>query len=161
MSALSVTTHSVEETLALGEKLGRLAAPCSVIALSGTLGAGKTHLTRGIATGARVADPGLVSSPTYVLLNIYAANLHDPLSKTVFHLDAYRVCGPADLEAMGFDELIAGGGIVVVEWPEIVEQLLPPDRLHVAISAGDDPNERTFAFTATGKNAAALLESLR
>ena len=80
-----LTTHSIPETLALGRLLGRLAPPNTFIALDGQLGAGKTHLTRGIAEGAAVEDPSLVSSPTYVLLNIYQG------PKPVFHLDAYRL----------------------------------------------------------------------
>src|SRR5438309_945802 len=102
----TLTTRSVEETLALGERLGRLAAPGLCIALHGMLGAGKTHLVRGLARGAAVADEGLVSSPTYVLLNVYPAARGVAGSKTVFHLDAYRVAGEEDLAAVGFQEML-------------------------------------------------------
>src|SRR5690348_2230878 len=113
---MKITTHSTAQTLALGRALGKLAPTPLCIALNGQLGAGKTHLVRGIAAGAQVADPNLVSSPTYVLLNIYPAAPANPHSKTVFHLDAYRTHSLADFEAVGLDELLEQPAITVIEW---------------------------------------------
>jgi tRNA threonylcarbamoyladenosine biosynthesis protein TsaE len=140
----TLTTSSVEETLALGERIGQLAPANFCVALHGNLGAGKTHLTRGIAGGAKVDDPSLVSSPTYVLLNIY------PGPKPVFHLDAYRIVSEQDFEAVGLDEILQSQGITVIEWPEKIPHLLPADRLDILIQHMDDPNHRLFQFTATG-----------
>src|SRR5438552_2414208 len=100
-NAFQITTTSIDQTLALGHLLGQLAPPNSFLALDGQLGAGKTHLTRGIAIGANVDDPTLVSSPTYVLLNIYSG------PKPVYHLDAYRLTSAADFQTVGLDELLA------------------------------------------------------
>jgi tRNA threonylcarbamoyladenosine biosynthesis protein TsaE len=159
------TSHSIEETLNLGRAIGRLspASAMTCVALDGPLGAGKTHLTRGIAEGAGVDDPTLVSSPTYVLLNIYAG------PKPVFHLDAYRVASPEDFAAIGFEEILAGespeaaaGGIVVVEWAMKVAELLPADRLEIGIEhAGDaETSERAFTITGTGEKSRELVAGL-
>jgi tRNA threonylcarbamoyladenosine biosynthesis protein TsaE len=142
-------SHCVEETLRLGQRLGQAAAhaPGTVcIALDGPLGAGKTHLTRGIAQGAGVLDLSLVCSPTFVLLNIYDADEHAG-GRRVYHFDAYRINSPEELEALGFEEILGsngGGGeegtraIVVVEWASRVADLLPADTLWITIEHGDD-----------------------
>src|SRR6478735_5972705 len=98
---MRIITRSAEETVALGRLIGQLAPPGDVVcvALDGELGAGKTQLTRGIAEGAEVADIGLVSSPTYVLMNVYPAGAG---RKAVYHLDAYRIGG---------EDEFAGGGV--------------------------------------------------
>lgn len=150
---MTLLTNNVEETLALGEELGRLAPPNTCIALHGNLGAGKTHLTRGIAVGAGVDDPTLVSSPTYILLNIYPADApgaRERGSKPVFHMDAYRLTSEEDFAAVGFEELLTSGGIAVVEWAEKILHLLPADRLEITIEAGEEENQRVFTLTPTG-----------
>jgi tRNA threonylcarbamoyladenosine biosynthesis protein TsaE len=156
---MEIVTKSVEETLRLGELIGRVAPPNTCIALNGNLGAGKTHLTRGIATGAGVEDVTLVSSPTYVLLNIYRAGTL-PGSKQVFHMDAYRITSEEDFEVVGFEELLTAGGIVVVEWAEKILHLLPEERVEIAIQAGELEEERMFSFSATAEVGRALLENV-
>ncbi|HUO09136.1 MAG TPA: tRNA (adenosine(37)-N6)-threonylcarbamoyltransferase complex ATPase subunit type 1 TsaE [Phycisphaerae bacterium] len=154
---MEIRTNSVEETLALGEVIGRLAPANTCLALHGNLGAGKTHLTRGIAVGADVEDVTLVASPTYVLLNIYRESGRAG-SKPVFHMDAYRISSEEDFEVVGFDELLSAGGIVVVEWAEKILHLLPEDRVEVAIELGEEEEERVFVFSATGEGSAAFVE---
>ncbi|MGN6368812.1 MAG: tRNA (adenosine(37)-N6)-threonylcarbamoyltransferase complex ATPase subunit type 1 TsaE [Phycisphaerae bacterium] len=156
---MEIVTHSVHETLRLGELIGRLARPNTCIALNGNLGAGKTHLTRGIARGAGVEDVTLVSSPTYVLLNIYRES-GSASSKPVFHLDAYRIGSEEDFEVVGFEELLTGGGIVVVEWAAKVVHLLPEDRVEISIEAGEAEEERLFLLAATGSESASLVEKV-
>src|SRR3954470_12994298 len=117
--SLEIVSKSFDETLGLGRLIGRLAPGNMCVALEGNLGAGKTQLTRGIAMGAGVNDVTLVSSPTYVLLNVYEG------TKPVFHMDSYRIESAEDFEAVGFDELLTDGGIVVVEWAEKIGELLP------------------------------------
>ena len=156
---MQITTHSVEETLGLGLLLGQLAPPNTCVALHGNLGAGKTHLTRGIALGARVEDPALVSSPTYVLLNIYRESA-EPAARPVFHMDAYRITSEEDFEVVGFDELLTSGGIVVVEWAEKISHLLPDDRVEIRIEAGEFEEERLFTVTSTGSVSTALITRL-
>jgi tRNA threonylcarbamoyladenosine biosynthesis protein TsaE len=159
---MRVETHSVDETLALGRHIGRLAAAApavTCIGLDGPLGAGKTQLTRGIAQGAEVYDDSLVSSPTFVLMNIYDG------PKPVRHLDAYRLHSPHEFSEMGFEDLTAGaegGGIIVVEWARRLAELMPADTLWIDIAhEGDALDEcRVFEFTAHGGAAARLLERL-
>jgi tRNA threonylcarbamoyladenosine biosynthesis protein TsaE len=160
---MHVETHSVEETLALGRHIGRLAATApavSCIGLDGPLGAGKTQLTRGIAQGAEVYDDTLVSSPTFVLMNIYDG------PKPVRHLDAYRVHSPHEFSDLGFEDLTAGvegGGIIVVEWARRLAELLPDDTLWIDIThEGDALDEcRGFEFTARGPHTIQLLKQLQ
>jgi tRNA threonylcarbamoyladenosine biosynthesis protein TsaE len=121
-------THSVTETENVAARLAPTLSPGSCIALHGNLGAGKTQFVRGLVKGLG-GDGRAVSSPTFVLLNVYPTP-----TLTVYHLDAYRVGGPEDFEAIGFPELLEQGGIVVVEWPERVEALIPPTALHIRIT---------------------------
>jgi len=99
------------------------------LALDGELGAGKTQFVRGLVRGLG-GDPRAVSSPTFVLLNVY-----DTGRLTVYHLDAYRAAGPADFEAIGFPELLEQNSIVVVEWAARIAALLPPGRIDVCFEA--------------------------
>lgn len=156
---MQILSTSVEQTLALGRNFGAIIPPGTVITLSGTLGAGKTHFVRGLAIGARVADPNLVSSPTYVLLNIYQNNPADPHSKAVYHLDAYRATSGDDFAAVGFEELLQDDAITVVEWPERITDLLPSDRIAITIESLGE-NERQFTIESTGPQAETLVADL-
>lgn len=125
-------SHSVADTEAIAVDLARTLHGGEVVALYGDLGAGKTQFVRGIVRGLD-GNPQTVSSPTFVLLNVY-----DSGRLIVFHLDAYRVHGPEDFESIGFTELLdQGGGVVVVEWAERVESLLPARRVNVRITTID------------------------
>src|SRR5438552_18015127 len=114
------TSHGVRDTEAIASKLALTLRGGECLALRGELGAGKTQFVRGLLAGLG-GDAKTVSSPTFVLLNLY-----DTGRLKVFHLDAYRVGGAEDFEAIGFAELLEQGGVVVVEWAERVEALLPP-----------------------------------
>lgn len=143
-----LTSRSVDDTLRLGQIIGRLATPGTVIALHGQLGAGKTQLARGIAQGAKVEDHSLVCSPTYVLLNIY------PGPKPVYHMDAYRIFSEEDFDAVGLEEIFRGQndaaqGITIIEWPERIPHLLPDDRLEITLEP-DSESTRTLTLFATG-----------
>lgn len=121
-----IISESVEETLCIGRALGGLLEPGDVVALIGTLGAGKTCLTRGVAQGAG-ANPDFVTSPTFVLINEYQGTI--PL----YHFDAYRLDGPDDMYALGSDEYFAGNGACLVEWADRVAGCLPDEHLRVII----------------------------
>ena len=114
-----ITTNSPDETIELGRRLGRLLGPGYVVALTGELGAGKTCLTKGIALGLGVADARAVRSPTFVLISEYRGRL------TLYHVDAYRLHGPADFEALGATEILTSGAVTVIEWADRVEGALP------------------------------------
>ncbi|QOV88595.1 tRNA (adenosine(37)-N6)-threonylcarbamoyltransferase complex ATPase subunit type 1 TsaE [Humisphaera borealis] len=137
VNLLLTETHessSVEQTEQIAAALAATLVGGEVIALHGDLGAGKTQFVRGLVRGLG-GDPLRVSSPTYVLLHIYAQSPEsaDAMRLAVFHLDAYRVGGADDFEAIGFSELLEQGGVVVVEWPSRVAELLPSERIEVRI----------------------------
>lgn len=120
-------TASVTETEDVAARLASRLTGGETLALHGDLGAGKTQFVRGLVRGLG-GRPRSVSSPTFVLMNVYASG-----RLTVFHLDAYRVSGAEDFEAIGFTELFDQGGVVVVEWAERVSDLLPSDVIDVRI----------------------------
>ena len=156
---MQIRCDTVEETIKLGAAIGRLGEAGQIISLDGPLGTGKTQLVRGLAAGAGVTDLSLVCSPTYVLLNIYNADDHKTGSRTVYHLDAYRIKSSEDFSAIGFDELLDQGGIVVVEWAARVADLLPSDRLAIT---GEWCGEigRLWRLDATGPKSEGLLRKL-
>jgi tRNA threonylcarbamoyladenosine biosynthesis protein TsaE len=122
------SSNSVAETEAIAAELAQSLQGGECIALHGDLGAGKTQFVRGLVRGLG-SNPRAVSSPTFVLLNVYAGG-----RLTVYHLDAYRVAGADDFEAIGFSELLdQPSGVVVVEWAERVRSLLPPKCIDVRI----------------------------
>jgi tRNA threonylcarbamoyladenosine biosynthesis protein TsaE len=129
MRAVTHLSDTPEQTQALAAALAQTLRGGEVIALHGELGAGKTQFVRGLLKGLG-GNPRTVSSPTFVLLNVY-----DSGRLPLFHLDAYRVGGADDFEAIGFTELLEQGGIVVVEWASRVSDLLPPNRIDVQIDA--------------------------
>jgi tRNA threonylcarbamoyladenosine biosynthesis protein TsaE len=122
-------SNSIAQTEKIAGELAQRLTPGQCIALYGELGAGKTQFVRGLLKGLG-GNARSVSSPTFILLNVY-----DSGRLKMFHLDAYRVGGPADFEAIGFPELLEQGGVVVVEWPERVESLLPEKRIEVHLKA--------------------------
>jgi tRNA threonylcarbamoyladenosine biosynthesis protein TsaE len=122
-------SHSVAQTEAIAAELAAELHGGECIALDGEMGAGKTQFTRGLVA-ALGGNPLAVSSPTFVLLNVY-----DTTRLKVFHLDAYRVSGPEELDAIGFVELLGQGGVVIVEWAGRIASLLPEDHLSVRVTA--------------------------
>ncbi len=128
---MQITTHSADETQALGQKLAKRLLPGDVIAYFGDLGAGKTALTRGIAQGLGVTD--LVTSPTYTIVNEYLTG-RIPL----FHFDVYRLGSSDELFDIGWEDYLARGGVCAVEWSENVEDALR-DAIHITIEK--DPLE--------------------
>ena len=105
-------THSSDETLTLGDKIGRHLKAGDIVFLFGDLGAGKTTLTQGIAQGLGVGKEEYVRSPTFTLVNQYHGN------NPVFHIDLYRIESSHELEDLGLEEVFSDGGITIVEWAE-------------------------------------------
>jgi tRNA threonylcarbamoyladenosine biosynthesis protein TsaE len=132
MPIVSYQSSSVEQTESIAAEFSRQLTGGEVIALEGDLGAGKTQFVRGIVKGLG-GDGRSVSSPTFVLLNVY-----DRGRLTVYHLDAYRVHGADDFEAIGFTELLEQGGVIAVEWPQRVPAILPARRFTVWIRPIDE-----------------------
>ncbi len=121
-------TESTEETVALGQKLGRLLVEGDLIVLAGELGCGKTWFTKGIALGVGVPPHVVVTSPSFALMNEYKGDA------TLFHMDVYRLENHRDFLDTGLDECFDGSGIVVMEWGDKWPEILPDCRLKVAFS---------------------------
>lgn len=122
-----IRTENLEQTLALGKRLGQVLSVNSILCLHGDLGAGKTQLVKGIVHGAALVSPEHVSSPTFVYLNIYDG------PKKVFHFDLYRMHDCDEFLSMGFDDYFACGGICCIEWPERIDSILPRDAIHITL----------------------------
>ncbi|MGI8871766.1 MAG: tRNA (adenosine(37)-N6)-threonylcarbamoyltransferase complex ATPase subunit type 1 TsaE [Candidatus Limnocylindria bacterium] len=147
-----VVSTGVERTGDLGRTIGRAAAPGTLIALDGPLGAGKTQFAKGIAQGLEVQS--VVNSPTFVLMNEHEGRLR------LFHIDAYRLEGPEDAYAAGLLDDRQLGGVAVVEWADRVAALLPADRLEISIRSGAAADERILEWRAYGLAHAALADAL-
>lgn len=147
-----VRTTSADQTIALGERLGRVAAAGDLVCLWGDLGAGKTQVAKGIARGLGVADT--VNSPTFILMNEYAGRL--PL----FHVDLYRLADAADALAGGVVDDRQTAGLTVVEWPDRMGDVLPAGRLDVRIDGSGD-EVRDIEIGTTDPGYAAYVEAMR
>jgi tRNA threonylcarbamoyladenosine biosynthesis protein TsaE len=113
MTTREITTHSAQETIAYGRTLSGLLAPPKLVLLRGDLGAGKTTLIKGIASGFEAASEENVTSPTFTLVHEYRG----PLAN-LYHIDLYRVDTPRQLETLGIDDLIAEDSVLLIEWGE-------------------------------------------
>lgn len=129
---LPAETASATDTIALGRQLASSLHPGHVLALEGEVGAGKTHLVKGIAAGLGV-DPQTVTSPTFGLIQLYEGTV--PL----VHIDLYRLERASDLDGIGFDEALDEGAVCLVEWPELANDRLPEEtvRLRLTHLGGD------------------------
>jgi len=119
-------TESPEETVLLGQRLGRLLQPGDLVVLAGELGCGKTWFTKGIALGVGVLPHEVVTSPSFALMNEYEGR------STLFHMDVYRLENAQDFLDTGLDECFDGEGVVVMEWGDKWPEILPARRLNVA-----------------------------
>lgn len=152
--SLDFISHAPDQTVRLGVRLGERLAPGDVICLSGELGSGKTTFVGGLGRGWGVLEP--VTSPTFVLVNEYRRADRLPL----WHLDCYRLRSGADALALGFEDLLAGGGVLVIEWPEHIREILPPERLDIHLR-WVDAEKRGFRLEAFGERYTSLLIDFR
>lgn len=127
---ITFVTNNERETFQLGYKIGTMLKKGDVISLNGDLGAGKTHLTKGIAAGLGVDD--YITSPTFTIVNEYKGRL------PFYHFDVYRIDDIYEMYEIGFDEYLYGDGVCVVEWGDMVEELLPKDKIYIYIKKLDD-----------------------
>jgi tRNA threonylcarbamoyladenosine biosynthesis protein TsaE len=113
MSVREFTTHSAEETMALGRELASSLAPPKLVLLRGELGAGKTTLVKGIAAGFEAAAEDDVTSPTFTLIHEYRGP-----RANVYHIDLYRVDTPRELDTLALDDLMGENSVLLIEWGE-------------------------------------------
>jgi tRNA threonylcarbamoyladenosine biosynthesis protein TsaE len=139
---IDITTNSANETIKFGQKFGSQLKGGEVIALYGPLGAGKTHLIKGIAAGLGAEDAANgVTSPTFVLVNEYSGRLE------VYHIDAYRLDSIAQFEQIGFDDYCHPGSVVLIEWADKVESALAGTNYIKIELAHAGPNRRIIRIT--------------
>ena len=135
--------RSVEETWALARRLAAELKPGDIVCLEGDLGAGKTTFTQGLAAALGVA--GRVTSPTFCIVQEHRA---PSAAKPVFlvHMDLYRLHGEDDVIAIGWEDYLAEGAILVVEWPERAGALVPPQARHVVFTHLEGEESRRIVF---------------
>ena len=143
-----IKVNNLEETIALGNRLGLLLQPNMLLTLSGDLGAGKTTFTKGIGQGLGITK--VINSPTFTILKQYQGRLN------LSHFDAYRLEGQDDL---GFEEIFDSDDVCVVEWANFIEDILPVDRLTIEIKKIDE-NIREFVFKTNSEKYAQVVEAL-
>jgi tRNA threonylcarbamoyladenosine biosynthesis protein TsaE len=152
---LDFVSHSVTQTGRLGVRLGELLQPRDLICLSGELGAGKTALARGIARGWGAAVR--VTSPTFALVNQYPRLID---GRILYHIDCYRLETLADAITMGLEDILASDGAIMIEWPERIEKMLPPDRLTITMRY-ESETRRNLRVQAVNGRSAALFEAFK
>ena len=119
-------TKGPEETYQFGKELGEKATPGQVYCLDGYLGTGKTVFAQGFAAGLGIDGP--VNSPTFTILQVYE-NGRLPL----YHFDVYRIADPEEMDEIGYEDCFYGEGVCLVEWSELIEELIPEDAIHITI----------------------------
>jgi tRNA threonylcarbamoyladenosine biosynthesis protein TsaE len=141
------------ETIALGRAIGHALVGGEVLALYGLVGAGKTTLVRGIAKGLK-ADPNIVASPTFVLVQAYQGRLR------LIHADLYRMRSDEDVLSLGLDEYFDEATVTAIEWADKSPRSLPRDRLEIWLEH-HTPRRRDVSLRALGPLSGRLLTSLR
>lgn len=138
-------TMSPAETFDLGKKLGSRAEPGMIICLNGDLGTGKTVFTQGFASGLDITEP--VSSPTFTIVQVYEEG-----RLPLYHFDVYRIGDPEEMEEIGYEDYFYGEGVSLIEWSELIEELIPGEAMGVLIekdlSRGFDYRRITLTFGA-------------
>jgi tRNA threonylcarbamoyladenosine biosynthesis protein TsaE len=146
------TTHSVEETRAFGERVGRHITAGTTIALTGDLGSGKTAFVQGIARGLHVPAKYYITSPTFTLINEYPGRLR------LHHVDLYRIGDPIEIEEIGLNEILDSDDVAVIEWAERLGAVLPAQHIRVHLEMTND-QRRHMIITAAGSDAVAMLKN--
>lgn len=134
---IEITIKSEEDSAKLGRKIGEKAEPGSVLALIGDLGTGKTTLTKYIAAGMGVSE--VITSPTFNIVKEYRSG-RIPL----YHFDVYRIEDPEEMYEIGYEEYFYGDGLCVVEWADLIEELLPGDAAVIKMEYSDTEGERIY-----------------
>ena len=121
-----IETHDPEETFEVGRKIGMNAKPGQIYTLTGDLGVGKTVFTQGVAAGLGITEP--VNSPTFTIIQEYEDG-----RLPFYHFDVYRIGDLEEMEEIGNDDYFFGQGICLIEWAELIEEILPEKRIEVTI----------------------------
>ena len=150
---MTMISNSIEETIEVGAVLGRALRKGDVVALVGTLGSGKTILTKGIAKGLGLKDVRYVNSPSFVIIKEYKGKI------SLYHLDLYRLDKSTLLDTESYEEYLYGNGVTVIEWAERLSSTLPSDYLEMRF-AHKTTNQRAISAIAHGPRSHELLTQL-
>lgn len=126
-----IESRSAEETFAFGKRLGEAAVPGQVICLNGDLGVGKTVFTQGFAAGLGIIEP--VNSPTFTILQEYLEG-----RLPFYHFDVYRIADIEEMEEIGYEDCFYGNGVCLIEWAELIQELIPKEAVQVRIEKNLD-----------------------
>ena len=121
-----IESYSAEDTLALGKQLGQQAKPGEVYTLVGDLGVGKTVLTQGIAEGLGITEA--ICSPTFTIVQVYEEG-----RMPFYHFDVYRIGDVEEMDEIGYEDYFYGEGLTMIEWANLIEEILPQKRKEIAI----------------------------
>ena len=119
-------TRSPEQTFQIGVDLAKKAVPGQVFTLTGDLGVGKTVFTQGFAHGLGISEP--VNSPTFTIVQVYEGG-----RLPFYHFDVYRIGDVEEMDEVGFDEYVMGEGVSLIEWANLIEEILPERRTEIII----------------------------
>ena len=121
-----IETHSEQETWEVGKKLAAQAKPGQIFALIGDLGVGKTIFTKGMAAGLGISEP--VNSPTFTIVQVYEEG-----RLPFYHFDVYRIGDIEEMDEIGYEDYFYGSGVTMIEWANLIEEILPQDYQEVQI----------------------------
>ena len=127
MSKKVVVSQCEKDTFELGKKLGENCKPGDIILLNGDLGVGKTVFTKGFGKGLGIDEP--ICSPTFTIMQIYESG-----RLPLYHFDVYRIADSDEMYEIGYEEYVYGDGVSVIEWPQLIDDILPEKRYDVTIS---------------------------
>ena len=145
-----IETRSAEETFALGKKIGEQAGPGAVYTLVGDLGVGKTVFTQGLAEGLEITEP--ISSPTFTIVQVYEEG-----RLPFYHFDVYRIGDIEEMDEIGFEDYIYGEGVSLIEWSNLIEEILPEKKVEITIEKDLAQGFDYRRITIEGLDATALL----
>ena len=126
LKEMIIETNSAEETFALGKALGEKASPGQIYTLDGDLGTGKTVFTQGVAAGLGITEA--ISSPTFTIIQEY-----DTGRLPLYHFDVYRIGDIEEMEEIGYDDYFFGEGICLIEWADLIREILPEHVIQITI----------------------------
>ena len=125
--SMVIESFCPEDTFALGQKIGELVKPGTVISLVGDLGVGKTVFTQGLAKGLGITEP--VNSPTFTIVQIYEGG-----RLPFYHFDVYRIGDVSEMDEIGYEDCFYGEGVCLIEWADLISEILPEKYTRVTIS---------------------------
>ncbi|MDO5708158.1 MAG: tRNA (adenosine(37)-N6)-threonylcarbamoyltransferase complex ATPase subunit type 1 TsaE [Andreesenia angusta] len=149
---IEIESHSPEDTYELGIKLGENLKPGDIICLNGDLGAGKTTMTKGIAKGLKIDDN--ITSPSFTIVNEYYGDTD------FYHFDAYRIDDIEEMYDLGYEEYFFSDGISIIEWSNMIEEILPKERLVLNIKYSKEEDKRIIEIEAYGHRYEELLKEV-